>query len=333
MAVSVAYRGAAPLLGALKPRLAASDFELCAEPAAASVVLTFFTNQVALEDAYFATDGLIAIAAAGTLLVDLSAASPDFARDVATMAAVSELAYVAAPIALRDVAGDDPFALGNVRMFVAGDEEPLKTARPLLELLSDDIEPVRNAGAAQLARAALTLQTTALLLGAVESAALCRRFADSSHGTTEPPAADPLAAQVLAAVAAETFASSFTIELLMGELTAALTAAEEADLILPQAEAAQNLLELLAIIGGIDKAPAALSLIYDSEEAALRHGLDWSRAQSFDADGHDHDHDFDDDDLDGDFDENADEEDFPLMVGFDDESFGGGVDPFEYSSN
>ena len=90
----------------------------------------------------------------------------------------------------------------------------------------------------------------------------------------------------------------------MAELSAAIMAADDAELILPQAEAALHLLELLAVVGGSDKSPAALSLVYGEEEECARYGLDWTRAEEVyggghaDEDdfelGHDHDHDFDD---------------------------------------
>ena len=74
------------------------------------------------------------------------------------------------------------------------------------------------------------------------------------------------------------------------------------DLILPQAEACLHLLELLAVIGGSDKAPAALALVYGEEKTCAEQGLDWTRAEQaygdvaegfddLDDDGHDHGHD------------------------------------------
>ena len=92
------------------------------------------------------------------------------------------------------------------------------------------------------------------------------------------------------AVRAERFDGAFTLEMLMSELTMALAAADDVDLILPQGEAAQHLLELLAVIGGSDKGVAALSLIYGEESACAKHGLDWTRAEQVYGD-HDHDHD------------------------------------------
>ncbi|MFR6335234.1 MAG: tetrahydrofolate dehydrogenase/cyclohydrolase catalytic domain-containing protein [Oscillospiraceae bacterium] len=68
------------------------------------------------------------------------------------------------------------------------------------------------------------------------------------------------------------------------------------------AEACLHLLELLAVIGGSDKAPAALALVYGEEKTCAEQGLDWTRAEQaygdvaegfddLDDDGHDHGHD------------------------------------------
>ena len=98
------------------------------------------------------------------------------------------------------------------------------------------------------------------------------------------------------------FDGTYTVEMFMAELSAALTAADDVDLILPQAEACLHLLELLAVIGGSDKAPAALALVYGEEKTCAEQGLDWTRAEQaygdvaegfddLDDDGHDHGHD------------------------------------------
>ena len=92
-------------------------------------------------------------------------------------------------------------------------------------------------------------------------------------------AATPVAEQVLAAVNTGRFDGTYTVEMFMAELSAALTAADDVDLILPQAEACLHLLELLAVIGGTDKAPAALALVYGEEKACAEAGLDWTRAE------------------------------------------------------
>lgn len=105
----------------------------------------------------------------------------------------------------------------------------------------------------------------------------------------------------------------------MSEVSAAIMAADDVELIIPQAESAMHLLELLAIIGGSDKSPVALALAYGEEEDCARNGLDWTRAEQAYGQGADHDHDHgDDEDLDG-----FDDFDF-------DDPYGAG---FDYSSN
>ena len=57
----------------------------------ADAVFTYFTSEPSLEDAYFEDNGLIKLAAPGTLVIDLSPASPTFARELAAIAAVNDL--------------------------------------------------------------------------------------------------------------------------------------------------------------------------------------------------------------------------------------------------
>ena len=64
----------------------------------------------------------------------------------------------------------------------------------------------------------------------------------------------------------------------MAEATAALSSLEDEEMILPQAEACYRLMELLALVGGIDLDPAGLKLVFADEETTNRYGLDWSRA-------------------------------------------------------
>ena len=105
----------------------------------------------------------------------------------------------------------------------------------------------------------------------------------------------PEAEQVLAAVNEGRFNGTYTVEMLMAELSAALMAADDVDLILPQAEACLHLLELLAVIGGADKAPSALALVYGEEAACAENGLDWTRAEQAFSSEEEDDYDLDDD--------------------------------------
>lgn len=284
----------------------------------ADAIITYCVTQTALEDAYFDERGIVQQAHPGTLLIDLSASTPSFARELNAVAVVSDLVSVEAPLVVLDVARPDAFAdKANLACLVGGDEDAVAAALPFLEAVAGDVQDTGGPGSAQLARAAYTLQTTAQVISAVEADALYRAVRRSSvplgQRVERTGAATPVAEQVLAAVSAGGFDGTYTVEMFMAELSAALTAADDVDLILPQAEACLHLLELLAVIGGADKGPAALSLVYGEEAACAEQGLDWTRAEQAYGDGYD-----DDDDCDcgHEHDPYADYPDYPGYPGY-----------------
>ncbi|MCI8469235.1 MAG: NAD(P)-dependent oxidoreductase [Eggerthellaceae bacterium] len=283
MTTGYAYRGSERLIGAVAERLAEAGFAPVEEEAAADVVITFCTSQRELEDLYFGEGGFVQSLAPGALLVDLSATTPGFARELNAVATVSDLVMVEAPLVVDDLARVDTFARDNASCFAAGEGDGVARALPLLEALFGVVHQVGSPGAAQLARAAYTMQVAAQVVAAIEADALYRAVrrspAGSGLGDLRPGALSAAGAAVLEAVDAGRFEGAYTVEMLMAELSAALMAADDAELILPQAEAAMHLLELLAVIGGSDKAPAALSLVYGEEAECAAHGLDWTRAE------------------------------------------------------
>ena len=302
------YRGDATVGAMVDARLREAGY-VRAEVGEADVVVTYCTSQTALEDAYFDDEGLVQQARKGFLLVDLSPSTPSFARELNAVAVVSDLATVEAPIAVRDLSRPDAFAdRSNLVCFMGGDEDAVRAAAGVVAAVAGEVRETGGPGSAQLARASHTLQTVAQVVSAVEADALRRAVGgsmaapDRMEGRTE--AASPTAGQVLSAVESGGFEGSYTVEMLMAELTAALTAADDVDLILPQAEACLHLLELLAVIGGADKGPAALSLVYGEEAACAEQGLDWTRAEQAYG-GSEEDFGEDDEDLDRDYDYGA----------------------------
>ena len=253
-------------------RLCGAGWQRVGDAGAADAVITYFTTQTALEDAYFGDNGIVQGARKGTQIIDLSCTTPTFARELNAMACVADLVAVEAPLVVTDVAVPDAFAVReNLGCFVGGEEDCVEVAREVLDLLVAHVTDAGGPGSAQLARAAYSLQATAQLVAAVEADALYHAVRTSSDmgeiAGMRAGAITPAGDALLAAVTDGRFDGTYTVEMLMGELTAALTTADDADLILPQAEAVQRLLELLAIIGGSDKAPSALSLVYREEDA------------------------------------------------------------------
>ncbi len=283
MAVGYAYKGNERFINNVADRLVAAGFAATTEPGAADIVITYCTTQTELEELYFGDGGFISELAPHTVLVDLSPTTPGFARELNAVATVSDLEMVEAPLMVADMTRPDTFAQDNLQCFAAGEGQGLERAQGILDAIFSSVVPLGSPGAAQLARAAYTMQVVAQVVAAIEADALFRAVRRSVAGAgsadAQPGVLSSMGAAILDAVRENRFEGAYTVEMLMGELTAVLMAADDNEVILPQTESAMHLLELLAVIGGVEKAPAALALVYGEEADCAAAGLDWSRAE------------------------------------------------------
>lgn len=297
MAIAYAYRGNERFIAAMAERLEEAGYVRTEEVGAADILLSFCTSQSELEELYFGENGFVQDARPGSVLIDASSCTPNLAREMNAVATVSDLVMVEAPFSLRDLTAADGFAKQNLLCFIASESEGSAVedlAMPFVETLFGDCERCGAPGTAQLLRAAHTLQSSSQMISVIEADALCAAMRRSVNGAglekLQLEADSAEAARVLRAVHEQRFEGAYTVEMLMAALASAIMAADDAELILPQAEAALHLLELLAVIGGSDKAPAALALVYGDEETCAAHGLDWARAEQVYGEDHDHDH-------------------------------------------
>ena len=286
-------------------RLANAGFERCVDVDDAAAVITFCTSQSALEDAYFDEGGFVQAANPGAVLIDFSASTPGFARELGAVATVSDLGFVEAPIALEDMLDTRPFERENIVCYVAGEEDAVCAAQVLLDAVAGRTVKCGTAGTAQLMRAVRTLQEAAAVVSAIEANALVNAAHRAALGNglsdVEVSGLSEPAERMLEVVREKRFEGAFTAEMFLSELQAALASADDADLILPQAESTMHLVELLEVIGGSFKSPAALALVYGEEAECAENGLDWSRAEEAYGQGVDDDDDYgydEDDDCD-----------------------------------
>ena len=274
-----------PTVGsAVSENLVKAGYRAAINVARADAVFVYCETQGGLEDAFFDTDGLIQTARRGACLITLSATTPSFARELNAVALVNDLHSIEAPLLVHDVTLPDAFSdPANLSCFLAGEEEGVEKAAPLLRALASTVTSAGSPGSAQTARAALTIQTASQFVACMEIEALYKVSSTSSKQVIDFALGQGFIPEttrhLVEAVKDENFKGSYTIEMCMAEMTAALMAADDSDLILPGAEACMHLLELLALIGGGMLTPAALSLVYGEEALCAKHGLDWTRAE------------------------------------------------------
>jgi 3-hydroxyisobutyrate dehydrogenase len=301
-----AFRGPSQIIGAFEPALTAAGFTREGEFDVADVIVTYCIGASALEELYFGEGGIVAMANPGSVVIDLSPTTPNLASETSAVCTISDLQFIEAPLICKNKVAADAFNKENLECYIASENEVPPVAFGFLNAIFGQVEHVGQPGSAQLVRAGITLQNVAETVSVVEAYSLFEAARTSVNGldTTKlvPAAISSDTTFVLGALADKHFDGVFSIEMLMAEITAAIMAADDYELILPQAEAAFHLIELLAVIGGSDKNSAALALVYGNNTEALEEqGLDWSRAEELYAsnagDGYDddccgHDHDY-----------------------------------------
>ena len=304
MPKSFVFVGHQGICQVLAQNLAAAGFPAASDVDSADVIFTYCTSQESLENVYLEEDGIISKAKPGAYLVDFSAATPSLARELSAVAQVNDLHVVEAPLVVRDVTLPNAFGNPqNLLALVAGEEADANAVAEMLAALVGTVEPCGGSGDAQLAKCSFTIQQIMALQAFMEADALCRVAGGLSASVA---AADrvvraqmvsPQIESLAHALEENSFTSTCTVEVLLGEIETVMACADEFNLIVPLSEAADYLLRLLATIGGVDMAASALSLVYRDEEESSKFGLDWNRAQeAYTSLGATDDYDDDDDD-------------------------------------
>ena len=229
--------------------------------AAGQVVFTMLGLPSDVEQVYFGTDdspGVIAAAAPGSLLIDMTTSSPRLAERIAAAAAARGLAAVDAPVSGGDVGARNAALV----IMVGGDESACDRARPLLELLGKSVTRLGPAGSGQRCKLA---NQVAVAVGMV---AWCEALAAARAGGLDAAAVQ----QVISGGAAGSwgltnlapralagdFAPGFLVRHLVKDIRLAREEAAAAGLELPGLAVAEQFYEVLQSAGHGDQGTQAL---------------------------------------------------------------------------
>ena len=295
-----AYLGHETVGAYVAKQLSAASLNAVDDVRSAYVVITYFTHASALEDAYFEEEGIVKNARKGTMLIDLSPSTLSVSREISAVATVNDFQPVEAPLAILDATLADAFAMReNFVCFVSCDDDAFGRAHEILEHLAGIVKRCGASGTAQLAKASHTMQYSAQFMAAVEAEALVRAALEANNQLLSVESSsiiEPLSdviTSTLPAIEGMHCEGTYTVELMMADVVAAMTVADDASAVLPHLESTLRMLEMLALIGGADLSPAALTLLFRDESVCSKFGLDWSRVEGLYVEGQEpiHNHD------------------------------------------
>jgi 3-hydroxyisobutyrate dehydrogenase len=121
--------------------------------ATVDAVITFLTDEKALDEVYLGSTGLLSAPCAGKLLIEMSTVAPSKQQELASRASAAGAAYVECPVG----GSVGPAKEGKLIGFAGGDAAQVERARPLLSQLCRRVEHVGPHGAGATMKLAVNL--------------------------------------------------------------------------------------------------------------------------------------------------------------------------------
>jgi 3-hydroxyisobutyrate dehydrogenase-like beta-hydroxyacid dehydrogenase len=210
--------------------------------AASEVVFLSLPNPADVEAVMTAPDGVLAGAARGSTVVDLTTSQPAVARRMADAAAAQGVVYLDAPVS-GGVAGA---RRGRLAVMVGGDAGSFEAVRPLLEVIGSRIFHVGAVGAGNVVKLLNNMMFFVNLLGSVEALVIGAKAGVDPEVLREVVQAGSGGSFVwdfaTRAILDDKLTPSFTIALASKDISLAAALAEEMGVDGPMGELARTLI-------------------------------------------------------------------------------------------
>lgn len=200
---------------------------------------------------YLGEDGIIAHAAAGTVLVDCSTIDPQTSRQVAAAAGERGIAMLDAPVS----GGTGGAEAGTLTFMVGGDAAAVERVRPVLDVMAKNVFHAGASGAGQLAKVCNNMLLAVHMAGTAEALALGVKHGldptvlseimkQSSGGNWSLNVYNPYPGVMDGVPASRGYQGGFLVDLMSKDLGLAMDAAQASGSPVPLGSLAQNLYRL-----------------------------------------------------------------------------------------
>lgn len=239
----------------------------CATPgdvaAASDIVITMVGFPSDVEQIYFGDDGIIARAAPGAILIDMSTSSPMLAQRIAAAAANKGCGALDAPVS----GGEEGARGAKLAIMVGGERDAFDAALPILQKMGSNIVLQGGPGAGQHTKMCNQIVIASTIMGVCEGLAYGKRVGldlDTVFESIGGGAASGFQLNVLGArIIKGDFAPGFFIEHFIKDLGIALAEAAHMQLDLPALALASKLYQQLAEQGYGRNGTQALFKFYE----------------------------------------------------------------------
>ena len=198
---------------------------------------------------YFATDGILSGAGAGTILIDMTTTQPSLSRDIAAAASAKDLSAIDAPVSGGDVGAKN----AGLSIMIGGDTESVQAVMPLFELLGKKIVHQGQPGTGQHAKLCNQIVIAGTMVGVCESMLygykagldLNRMLESIRGGAADCWTLDKLAPKILQ----RNFDPGFFVEHFIKDMGIALEESKRMGLVLPGLTLVHQLYQTVQTLG------------------------------------------------------------------------------------
>src|SRR5262245_14730654 len=217
---------------------------------AVETVITMLPDAPDVEEVLAGRDGILAGAAAGSLVIDMSTIAPAAARALAARAAAAGVAFLDAPVS----GGEQGAIAGTLSIMVGGDEAAFGRIRPVLAALGSRITYMGGPGQGQMTKLVNQVIGATTLAAVAEGVLLAARAGLDPAAMVQALAGGAAASWMLAEQAPRMqrrdFAPGFMVRLQQKDLRLALAAAAEVGVPLPATALVHQLFAAVEAHGG-----------------------------------------------------------------------------------
>ena len=233
--------------------------------AQADVVITIVGFPQDVEAVYLGKNGILERAKPGTIAIDMSTSSPELAVQICHQAQSKGVDALDAPVSGGDVGARE----ASLSIMVGGDAAAFEKAKPIFEILGENIALQGGAGAGQHTKMCNQIAIASGMMAVCEALAYAKKSGLNPRivlKSIESGAAGSWALSNLAPrILQEDFAPGFFVKHFLKDMRIALESAETMGLDLPGLKLAKQLYEKLTALRGENDGTQALFKLYQTQ--------------------------------------------------------------------
>jgi len=227
------------------------------------VVITIVGYPSDVKEVYFGKDGIIENAKAGSYLIDMTTSSPFLAETIATRSVEKGLFALDAPVSGGDIGAKN----GSLAIMVGGEKDAYNAILPVLEVMGENIVHQGPTGAGQHTKMCNQITIATNMIGVCEAITYAQKAGlDPSlvlESITTGAAGSWSLSNLAPRMIAGDYAPGFYVKHFIKDMTIALEAAKEMDMLTPGLELSLSLYQQLAEKGEEDSGTQALIKLFE----------------------------------------------------------------------